>query len=325
MFGTVHCEKVNSYKGLPVSSPSVSPRVLQEAAVRHFLEVVRTGSVTAAAERMNVAPSAVSRHIAKLESELNTLLFERRARGMVPNAAGELLAAHAKRAWQDIERVTDDIKALRGLQTGWVRVASTEGFASEFVPNLIAEFQREYAGIRFGLEVRVQAEIPTLVRDGDVDIGFTLSTSSERGINVELRHPSPILAIMAKDHPLASRRQLALSQLVGYPMALPDVQSSLRQLFDISCSRQGLQCEPALLSNRLDAMISFAAAGGGVTLSGEAALRSRLKTNLVVAIPLRDREMNERHFEVQTMAGRMLPGACRAFIDHLREVLRKEG
>jgi len=324
MFGNFRCDNLNPHETVPLSK-TVSRRVLQEAALRHFLEVVRTGSVTAAAERLNVAPSAVSRHIARLESELDTLLFERRARGMVPNAAGELLAAHAKRAWQDIERVTDDIQALRGLQTGMVRVASTEGFASEFIPNLIADFQREFAGIRFVLDVRMQAEIPQLVRDGDVDIGVTLSTISERNINVELRHPSPILAIMAKDHPLASRRQLALAQLVGYPMALPGTYSTLRQLFDISCSRQGLQCEPALLSNRLDAMISFAAAGGGIALSGEAALRTRLKGGVVVGVPLRDREMNERHFEVQTMAGRTLPGSCRAFLGHLREVLRKEG
>ncbi len=304
---------------------NINRRVLQDTALRHFLEVVRTGSVTAAAERLSVAPSAVSRHVAHLESELDTLLFERRARGMVPNAAGELLAAHAKRAWQDIERVTDDIQALRGLQTGLVRIASTEGFASEFLPNLIAGFQREYTGIRFALNVHMQAEIPQLVRDGEVDIGVTLSTTSERQINVELRHPSPILAIMAKDHPLASRRQLALAQLIGYPMALPGPYSTLRQLFDISCSRQGLQCEPALLSNRLDASISFVAAGGGIALSGEAALRHRLKAGHLVAIPLRDREMNERHFEIQTMAGRTLPGACRAFLDHLREAVREEG
>jgi len=310
---------------LKTKTKPINQRALQETALRHFLEVVRTGSVTAAAERLSVAPSAVSRHIAHLESELDTLLFERRARGMVPNAAGELLAAHAKRAWQDIERVIDDIQALRGLQTGLVRIASTEGFASEFLPTLIAEFQREYAGIRFELNVHMQAEIPQLVRDGDVDIGVTLSTSSERQINVELRHPAPILAIMAKDHPLASRRQLALAQLVGYPMAVPGPYSTLRQLFDISCSRQGLQCEPALLSNRLDASISFAAAGGGIALSGEAALRNRLKAGNIVAVPLRDREMNERHFEIQTMAGRTLPGACRAFLDHLREALRREG
>ena len=304
---------------------AVNRRVLQEAALRHFLEVVRTGSVTAAAERLNVAPSAVSRHIARLESELDTLLFERRAHGMVLNAAGELLAVHAKRAWQDIERVTEDIHALRGLRAGKVRIASTEGFASGFIPDAIVEFQRNYAAIRFELEVRTQAEIPTLVREGDVDVGFTLSTSSERSIHVELRHPSPILAILAQDHPLASRRQLALSEVIGYPMALPGPYSTLRQLFDISCSRQGLQCEPVLLSNRLDAMIAFAAAGGGIALSGEVTLRSRLQSKIVVGIPLRDREMNERHFEVQTMAGRTLPRACRAFLDLVREVLRREG
>jgi len=54
-------------------------------------------------------------------------------------------------------------------------------------------------------------------------------------------------------------------------------------------------------------------------------LRTRLKAGFVVGVPLRDREMNERHFEVQTLAGRTLPGSCRAFLDHLREVLRREG
>ena len=60
-------------------------RVLQETAMRYFLEVVRTGSIKDAALKLNVASSAVSRQIARLEAELDTLLFERRSRGMVPN------------------------------------------------------------------------------------------------------------------------------------------------------------------------------------------------------------------------------------------------
>jgi DNA-binding transcriptional LysR family regulator len=51
------------------------------------------------------------------------LLFERRSRGMVPNSAGELLAAHARRVEQDIERVTSEIQSLRGMRTGQVRIA----------------------------------------------------------------------------------------------------------------------------------------------------------------------------------------------------------
>lgn len=298
-------------------------RSLQEVALRHFLEVAQTGSVTAAAERLQVAPSAVSRSIARLERALDTLLFERRARGMHLNSAGELLAVHARRAWQDIERVVEDIASLQGLRSGTVRLASTEGFASEFLPQLVAGFQRQYRGIRFVLEVCAQADIPRLLRHGDMDIGLTFGTSSERDLSVELRHPAPILAVMSPQHALAGRRQLSLSQIVGYPLALPGPSTTLRQLFDISCTRQGLSGDAALQCNRLDPIIAFTAAGGGISLCGELAIRSRLHNASLVAVPLRDREMNERHFEVQTLAGRSLPHACRAFLAHLKDELRQ--
>ena len=70
---------------------------LQDTALRYFLEVVRSGSVSEAAARLNVSPSAVSRQVAALEDLLGVPLFDRRPRGMAPSAAGELLAAHARR------------------------------------------------------------------------------------------------------------------------------------------------------------------------------------------------------------------------------------
>lgn len=302
----------------------MNPQVLQETSLRYFLEVVRTGSATEAAERLDVAPSAVSRHIARLEAELDTLLFERRARGMVPNAAGELLATHARRAWQDVERVADEIRALRGLKTGAVRLASTEGFATEFLPGLVAGFQRQYTGIRFELQVVLQTEVPEQVRQGEVDIGVTVSTVSERGISVEVRHPSPIVAVLSPQHPLASRRQLALAQLVGHTVALPSRETTLRQLFDISSSRQGLAFDSIFECNRLEPCLAYARAGGGIAFSGALAVRNQLDQGSLVGIPLRDREMNERHFEIQTLAGRTLPRAAKAFLEHLRAMLKRK-
>lgn len=301
----------------------MATHVLQETAVRYFLEVVKAGSIKDAAAKLNVAPSAVSRQVARLESELDTLLFERRSRGMVPNAAGELLAAHAKRTQQDIERVTGDISALRGLRSGHVRVVSAEGFAFDFIPTLIARFRERYIGIRFHLEVCGQSEVARRIRDGEADVGLTLSGVPEAGIKLELRHPSPILAVMAAGHPLAGQRQLSLSQVVAYPLALPLKNSSLRQLLDISCSRQGLQYEVAMSSNHADALVSFAAAGGGgIAFYGELSIRTRLVSSGLVAIPLRDREMNERYLEVETLAGRPLPEAGRAFVQYLTEAIK---
>lgn len=308
----------------PASGKRLNVGVLQEVSLRYFLEVVRAGSVTEAAARLDVAPSAVSRQIARLERELDTLLFERKARGMAVNSAGELLAAHARHAWLDIERVAADIQALHGLQMGQVRLAATEGFAYEFLPTLVAQFQQRRPGIRFSIDMCVQAEVVRRVREGEVDIGVTVSRTSEHGIAVQVRHPAPVLAVMAPSHPLATRRQLSLVHAVAYPLALPAPASTLRQLLDISCSRQGLAIEPVVTSDHLYPLVSYVARTQALTFCGEIALRQHLQAGSVVAVALRDREMNERHFEVQTLAGRQLPEAARAFIAHLRETLARD-
>ncbi|HSX93415.1 MAG TPA: LysR family transcriptional regulator [Hydrogenophaga sp.] len=303
---------------------SINQAVLQEVSLKYFMAVVHSGSVTEAAERLGVVPSAVSRQIARLERELDTLLFDRRSRGMALNAAGELLAVHARRAWLDIERVTEDILALRGLRAGQVRLAATEGFTFEFLPTLIAGFQAQRPGIGFSLDMGLQGEVARRVREGEVDIGVTVGMASERSLSVELRHPSPVLAVMRPGHPLAARRQLSLAQALAYPLALPAPTSTLRQLLDISCSRQGLHIEAFFTSNHLYPLVNYAAQTDAVTFCGETALRQHLHQGLVHAVPLRDREMNERHFEVQTLAGRQLPDGARAFVTHLRDALADE-
>ncbi|MBT0569766.1 LysR family transcriptional regulator [Curvibacter sp. CHRR-16] len=293
---------------------------LQETSLRYFLEVARSGSLTAAAETLSVAPSAISRQIAHLEKTLDTLLFERRARGMTLNAAGELLAAHAQRQLQDADRVLTEIEGLRGLHQGRVHIVSTAGFASDFLPNTIAAFRKRYTGIEFQLTVCKQSDVSKRIREGNGDIGINLGFSPESGVRVQFRHPSSVLAITAPTHPLAQRRQLSVAEIVTYPLALPErnIDSTLRQLFDICCSRQSLQYQSVFSSNDLNALIGFAAAGGGISLCGELAIRERTAAHQLCAIPLRDREMNERFMEVQTMAGRMLPTACQEFLQYLK-------
>ncbi len=294
---------------------------LQEVALRYFMEVVRGGSVTAAAERLDVAPSAVSRQIARLEKSLDTLLFERRARGMVPNAAGELLAAYARHQQQDTERIVNEISALRGLRQGRIHLVTTAGFALDFLPGVIAAFRRRYAGIRFELDICTAAEVPRRIREGEGDIGMSLGAQPEPGVHVELRYLSSVLAVVGPAHPLARRRRLSVSEIAAYPLALPARDTMLRHLFDICCSRQNLQCVPVFTCADLNPLIAFAAEEGGVTLCGELAARARIKAGAIRAIPLRDREMNERYIEVQTLAGRVLPSACQEFLRDLRQAI----
>ncbi|WIX31797.1 LysR family transcriptional regulator [Salinicola sp. JS01] len=298
-----------------------SHRALQETALRYFLAVIRWGSISEASTHLNVAASAISRQITRLETELDTQLFERRARGMIPSAAGELLALHARRQQLESERVVGEIQGLRGLQRGTVRLASSEGFAVDFLPKAIAEFRHAYAGILFRLNVASPAEVTRQVREGEVDIGLTFSLAPQPDVRVEHRQRSPILALMSPDHPLAGRQQLKLAQLQPHAMLLPPPETTLRQLFDICCGQQNLIFASVFTSNYIESMLNCAIFGGGIALAGELSIRQRLAQQRLVAIPIVDAGMDARHIEVQTLTNRTLPAATAAFVAHLKQAM----
>ena len=292
---------------------------LQSTALRYFLEVVRCGSISEAALRVNVAGSAVSRQIAALEEALGTALFERRPRGMVLSAAGELLAEHARQSTANAERVVADVLALQGAGTGQLRIASSEGFAIQFIPHLVTEFQALHAGVQFQLHVAAPAQVTRHVQQGECDIGlvFTLHRVGQKNVHVEHREPAPGLAVMRAGHPLAGCKQVTLAQLAAFPMALPSADTTLRQLFDIACVRRRVAITPVFTSNYVEALLRFVKLQDAVTLASEVSVGGALADNGLCAVPIRDRAMVERSIEVQTMLGREHAHLVRVFRDFL--------
>lgn len=294
---------------------------LQETALRYFLEVVRSGSVSEAATRLNVSPSAVSRQVAALEDLLGVPLFDRRPRGMAPSPAGELLAAHARRGALEADRVVSDIQALQGVHTGLIRVSSSAGFAVEFLPRVMAQFRVRYPGMQFRLSVASPAAVTVAVLNGDADVGLTYSRSAERDITVQHREASPVIAIMRPDHPLARFSSVTLAQMHAHPIALPERDNTVRQLFDIGCSQRGLVFEPALVCNHFETLTHFVLHGGGLSISGEVTVRDRVARGELHAAQIRERGMSARLTEIQTLSGRTLPSGVRLFLEHLRSEL----
>lgn len=118
---------------------------LHGLALRYFVEVARTGSLSDASARLHVAVSAISRQIAKLESELGAPLFERRPRGMALSEAGERLLGFAQRSLLEAEHVMKEIGGLDALHGSLLKIACSEGFAIDSCP---ARWQRSRRAIR---------------------------------------------------------------------------------------------------------------------------------------------------------------------------------
>ncbi|HEX2139899.1 MAG TPA: LysR family transcriptional regulator, partial [Woeseiaceae bacterium] len=101
--------------------------------LRYLYEAVRGGTMRAASEKLNVAPSSISRQIAQLEEELGIPLIERSRRSLKLTEAGEIAINYFRELTTHQEAFISQLRDLRGLKGGTVKLAVGEGFIGDLL------------------------------------------------------------------------------------------------------------------------------------------------------------------------------------------------
>ena len=138
-------------------------------ALQDVVTVAETGSLSAAARRLNVSQPTVGRRIEQLEEQLGTLLFNRTARGLILTKVGEGILGHAKQMEEGalaIERIATG--ANQELQ-GNVRVSLIEDLGILWIPQKLNEFHKEFP--QLAIEVHIDnRNVNLLRREADIAI-----------------------------------------------------------------------------------------------------------------------------------------------------------
>ncbi|MFC4563402.1 LysR family transcriptional regulator [Nocardiopsis mangrovi] len=286
-------------------------------ALRYFLATVDCGSISAAAERLKVAPSAVSRMLKKLETEHRTALIERRPRGVIPTESGQILADYARRLLIDAERTSMDIADLRGVGKRNIAIAANQSFALELLPGLIREYQEEAPQLFFSLEVATSDAITQQVREGVVDVGVSYGIRQPDGVAILHAQRIPVLATMAADHPLADRSRLRLTDVIAYPIALMGPTSTLRAVIDKRAEAEQVTLRPTFTSNNVGALQAYCSSSNAIAFFGRSTVTDSIASGALAAIPLADGDVSLRDMYIQVMDGRALPASVMDFVDRL--------
>jgi DNA-binding transcriptional LysR family regulator len=287
--------------------------------LRYFRAVYRCGSVREASNELHVAPSAVSRQILKLEDSLGAPLFERWARGVRPTEAGEIFASFVRNTLLDLDRVRNELDALRGLERGHVRILSTEGLVADFLLQTIDQFGRTYPGIRFDLTLTGTDLVTDGILRGNADVGIAFNAEANPQLDFTIRIVDPLAAVMHPDHPLAKKRQLSLSDIKDYHVAVPAPTFGIRRLIDEECKAAKVTLDVAMQTNSIEALRGYARTGAGVTFLPSLAIRSNLDSGALVSVPLKETSFRRTTHDICVLAGRSLPPAVTAFVDELRK------
>ncbi len=115
--------------------------------LKTFHAASQTGSLTAAAERLRISQSAVSRQISALEDALNTPLFHRHARGLTLTEQGRILSRAADEMAKSAARAERTVTDSRNKPQGKLRITSPISLGSNWLMSVLPEFIRAYPDI----------------------------------------------------------------------------------------------------------------------------------------------------------------------------------
>ncbi|WP_336767600.1 LysR family transcriptional regulator [Pantoea endophytica] len=299
--------------------------------IRYFLAVANTGSLSAASEQLFVAVSAISRQIQRLENQVGVPLFARHARGMVLNEAGEIFAHHVRKNLLDMEYALAEIKGLKAVRRTLIRVACTDGLAFTLLPRLIADFRNDNPGVLFDVKVASTQGVAEALRNGECDVALQFSLHAERGVEVMGSWPAPVLIVMHQTHPLANAPQVTLADLSHYPLALPQQNTTVRQLFELASHMNGSLVEPVMTCDTFSMLFQFLLrTPQAVTICSAFTVLQEAETHGLILRSVGIDQLSQRTLQLQTQSGRPRNAALNVFLtfmlqqlDALEEPLRQ--
>ncbi len=286
--------------------------------LRYFSAIARHGSIREAAEELHIAQSALSRQVQKLEEEFGVPLFHRHARGVELTSAGEIFLRHAQINLRQLERVRSEIDALKGLRRGTVSIRSIEALVPHLLPRAVARFSGRYPGIQFEITIDGSDQVVAAVREGRTDIGLAFYPPAEAELETVFKMREPLVAVMAADHPLADRPRVSLADCAAYPIASPMKHTGSRILIDVACKAAGIHIAPSLDTNSFQLRVEFVKVNHGITFLSRLSAWDNLRSGELVAVPIRDRLVNNASIDAIVHSARQLPLAAEEFLRFLQ-------
>lgn len=176
--------------------------------LRALSVVAETGNLTAAANRLNLTQSAVTKHIKRLETDFGAPLITRGPRGVTLTPAGERLAERARAIELQYLYASEEVAALASNEREQLRLGAGPLYHMHYLPLAFETLVREFPRTRLDVMADIGANTVPLLRLGELDMVFgELDTEDDiEGIEKLPMTETEQACVMRADHPLASGR-----------------------------------------------------------------------------------------------------------------------
>lgn len=285
--------------------------------LRVFVEVVRQGGFSQAAEVVSLTQSSVSKAVRTLEDELGTPLLNRIGHKSELTAAGEIAFRRALVLLAERNDLIAEINDLRDLKGGTLRIGLPPVGCGVLFAQMFATYRSRYPRVNIELIEHGSKKLRECLEAGEVDLAALLIPIDETFAYQQVRN-EPLVAVLPGAHSLSRRKRINFSDLADSPFILFEEGFALNALIMAACDRRGIVPRVTARSGQIDFIADLVAAGLGVAFLPRM-LAQKHKHAGIALVPL-DEPDTDWNIALAWRAGAHLPPAAIAWLELAKEL-----
>ncbi|HVM93639.1 MAG TPA: LysR family transcriptional regulator [Terriglobales bacterium] len=278
-----------------------------------FLEVARLSSFSRAAEKRFRTQPAISSQIRALEEEVGARLLDRSGGKVSITAAGKLFFKYAEETIEHRKTILTEIAETERVPRGEIVVGANEGTCLHILPDVFAQFKRDYPNVAVSIKRSDYAKILESILENAVDFGVVSLPVNDNRLEAQLIHRDHLVAITAPKHPLANKKSVTVAEIAEYPLVVPKL-GHTRDALDALFYDHHVKPNLAMELDSSELLKRFVAAGVGIGFIARSNIEEDIRAKALVALSLAEVQIR-RDLALVFRKDKSLSRAARAFMD----------
>ncbi|MDH2346148.1 MULTISPECIES: LysR family transcriptional regulator [unclassified Bradyrhizobium] len=181
--------------------------------LRYFVAVAEEQNFRRAADRLDIAQPPLSRHIAQLEKEVGTLLFDRSHSQIRLTQAGEKLLEGARNLFAQLDRALDEVRRIGSGSQGILRIAFVGSSTHGVLPSLIKSYRAQFPNVDLGLSAMNNASLTLALIQREIDVAIARPSIDDKEVKSEFLHREPLILALPDNAKANSQTMPRLADL----------------------------------------------------------------------------------------------------------------
>lgn len=205
-----------------------------------FHAVMQAGSVTGAAQLLNVSQPAVSNVLKHMEQQLRFKLFERVGGRLHPTPEAVDLLPDVNEIFGRIGTLTRVVQEMRDGRSGRLVLATSPTLVNAFLPRAIALFRKRSPGVRIAIQSLPTPLVVERVARREVDMGIAYAPVTDAGVTAEDLITTELACVVPKAHALARKRVVKPEDLASETVISLGATTRIGLVVEEECRRAGV-------------------------------------------------------------------------------------